>query len=64
MIDLHTHILPGMDDGAESLEDAIAMAEVAYADGVRVMAATPHNFGHTHPGLRQRIFDLTAEARP
>jgi len=42
VIDLHTHILPGLDDGARSLEESVAMARSAVADGVRVIAATPH----------------------
>ncbi|HWQ12819.1 MAG TPA: CpsB/CapC family capsule biosynthesis tyrosine phosphatase, partial [Roseiflexaceae bacterium] len=43
MIDLHSHILFGLDDGARSLEDSLAMARIAAADGVRLMAATPHS---------------------
>lgn len=42
MIDLHTHILPGVDDGAESLEDALAMARMAQNDGIAAVVATPH----------------------
>ena len=42
MIDLHTHILPGIDDGARTLDDALAMARVMVAEGVTVVAATPH----------------------
>ena len=42
MIDLHTHVLPGLDDGARSLEDSLAMARAAAEDGVRILAATPH----------------------
>jgi protein-tyrosine phosphatase len=42
VIDLHTHILPGLDDGARNLEQSVAMARSAVADGVRVLAATPH----------------------
>ena len=42
MIDLHTHILPGVDDGVESEDEAVEFARVAVSDGVRVMAATPH----------------------
>jgi len=42
VIDLHTHILPGIDDGAQTLEDAVAMARVFVAEGVTVVAATPH----------------------
>ena len=45
MIDLHTHILPGLDDGAQSMEEALAMARVALADGVTCLVATPHDTG-------------------
>lgn len=42
MIDLHSHILPGLDDGARTLEDALDMARAAIADGIEAVAATPH----------------------
>lgn len=42
MIDLHCHILPEVDDGAESLEIALAMAEIAQASGIETVVATPH----------------------
>ena len=34
VIDLHSHILPGLDDGAPELEDSVAMAREAVADGI------------------------------
>ncbi|HZF08069.1 MAG TPA: CpsB/CapC family capsule biosynthesis tyrosine phosphatase [Thermoanaerobaculia bacterium] len=42
MIDLHCHILPGIDDGARSLADAVAMCRAAAAAGCEAMVATPH----------------------
>jgi protein-tyrosine phosphatase len=42
MIDLHSHILPGVDDGAKSLDVSIEMARMAVDDGIEVMACTPH----------------------
>ncbi len=42
MIDLHCHILPGIDDGASELSDAIAMARQAADDGIEAICATPH----------------------
>ncbi|MBQ7871920.1 MAG: hypothetical protein IJ357_07245 [Oscillospiraceae bacterium] len=42
MIDLHCHILPGVDDGAESAAAACRMAERALNSGVRTVVATPH----------------------
>ena len=42
MTDLHTHILPGMDDGPKSLPDAIALLERAAIQGVDCIALTSH----------------------
>lgn len=42
MIDIHSHILPGMDDGSSSLEESLAMAKESARQGVRLLAATPH----------------------
>ncbi|SHH02668.1 protein-tyrosine phosphatase [Kaistia soli DSM 19436] len=42
MIDLHCHLLPGIDDGATDLEVSIAMARAAVADGITMTACTPH----------------------
>jgi len=42
MIDLHCHVLPGVDDGARSLEEAAAMCRLAARDGCEAMVATPH----------------------
>ena len=42
MIDLHSHILPGLDDGAEVLEESIEMCRISFRDGIRTIVATPH----------------------
>lgn len=42
MIDLHSHILPGLDDGSRTVEDARELARRAAEDGVTAIAATPH----------------------
>jgi protein-tyrosine phosphatase len=42
LIDLHTHVLPGLDDGPPTLEAALAMAAAAVAAGCTAVAATPH----------------------
>lgn len=47
MIDLHCHLLPGVDDGPEVLEEALEMARTAVADGTVQLACTPH----IYPGL-------------
>jgi protein-tyrosine phosphatase len=47
VIDLHCHILPGIDDGAADLADSLAMARLAAADGIDHICATPH-IRHDH----------------
>ncbi len=42
MIDIHNHILPGVDDGARDIEESLAMARIAEQDGIRHIIATPH----------------------
>jgi protein-tyrosine phosphatase len=42
LVDIHAHVLPGIDDGPDVLEDSIAMASAAAASGTAILAATPH----------------------
>lgn len=63
MVDLHSHILPGTDDGAATLEDAVEMCRLAADDGVDTMVATPHRFDGVHDNppvdvLRERLAEL------
>jgi protein-tyrosine phosphatase len=48
LFDLHSHILPGIDDGPPSLEEALAMARFYVADGVTCVVATPHCHRYVH----------------
>lgn len=62
MFDLHSHLLPGIDDGAPTLETSLAMAR-AYADqGVERVACTPHIlpglYHNSGPQIRQAVADL------
>ena len=49
LVDLHSHILPGMDDGAQSDAEALEMLRIAASDGIQVIAATPHVNRTTSP---------------
>lgn len=42
MIDLHCHMLPGIDDGARDMNDALAMAKLAVQGGTKIIVLTPH----------------------
>ena len=69
MIDLHSHIVPGVDDGACSLEDALEMARMSADSGVTILAATSHgDLSQGDPGAylrdyRKRLAMLRREIR-
>src|ERR1035441_9697926 len=49
MIDIHNHVLPFVDDGAQSVEAAIEMCRIAHRDGITHLVATPHaNFKYNY----------------
>jgi protein-tyrosine phosphatase len=58
VIDLHSHILPGLDDGAPDLAASVTMARMAAADGVRTMVGTPH-VREDYPFAIDRIAEQT-----
>jgi protein-tyrosine phosphatase len=58
VIDLHCHILPGIDDGAPTLDIALAMARAAVNDGIKIVACTPH----IYPGLYENSQHIIAAA--
>lgn len=67
MIDLHSHVLPGLDDGAANLDEALAICEAAAADGIEVIAATPHVRRHdyaTSPTQMEEALSALLAARP
>jgi protein-tyrosine phosphatase len=63
VIDLHCHMLPGIDDGSPDLAMSLAMAEMAVADGITVTACTPHIlpgvYANTGAALAQAVEALT-----
>lgn len=61
MIDLHSHILPGVDDGAQTLEDSLEMAKKAISQGITHLMCTPHhNNGKYNNPADQIIRDVVA----
>lgn len=57
MIDIHCHILPGVDDGATDDADAVKMARIAAEDGIEKIVATPHIRDEQYP--QQAIIEKT-----
>ena len=63
MIDLHCHVLPGVDDGPATVQEAIQLARGASADGITTIVATPH-VDASHPEVRSaRVRGAVAELR-
>jgi protein-tyrosine phosphatase len=67
LIDIHSHILPGVDDGARTMEEAIAMLKMAVADGVTTQVLTPHihigRFNNTLATLAKQFFNFRSRLR-
>lgn len=69
MIDLHLHILPGVDDGSRDMDDSLAMADLAARSGVSTLVATPHSnqMGRFEnfcaPELTEAFDELKAEVK-
>ncbi len=67
MFDIHSHILPEVDDGARSWEIAVKMCEMAAADGVQHMVATPHandQFYYDRDFLQKHLQELRRRVGP
>jgi len=63
MIDLHCHMLPGIDDGAPDRSVAVAMARCAAADGITHVACTPHIYPGLYENTREGILEAIAAFR-
>ena len=61
-VDIHCHLVPAIDDGAKSLEESLAMAEIAVSDGIQTIIVTPHQNGsYAHnrgDAIRSRVCEL------
>jgi protein-tyrosine phosphatase len=62
MVDLHAHLLPGVDDGAATLEEMIRMCRLAMADGITAAIATPHQLHELWPNADRVDLEARFEA--
>ena len=61
MIDIHSHILFGVDDGAQTVEDSIAMARQAVEQGITAVFATPHHRNGKYTNEKNSILPKVEE---
>ena len=66
MIDLHSHVLPGIDDGVRTIEASLELLQAAAEDGIERIAATPHvreDYPTTPREMEQRLAEVCGAAR-
>jgi protein-tyrosine phosphatase len=61
MIDIHCHILPGIDDGAQNLTESLEMAKVAVSEGIKTIIATPHHKNNRYENPKDSIMKRVIE---
>ncbi|KRE47878.1 tyrosine-protein phosphatase [Paenibacillus sp. Soil522] len=59
MIDIHTHILPGLDDGAACTDDTLIMARAAVSEGITTIIATPHHANGAYTNTADKVAEHT-----
>ena len=62
MIDIHTHILPGLDDGASDWDETLKMARAAAAEGITTIIATPHHANGRYDNPAAEVRELVSRA--
>jgi tyrosine-protein phosphatase YwqE len=58
LVDVHSHLLPGIDDGAKSMDDSLAMIRMLIDMGYQKLIITPHVMAHRYPNSSQHILQL------
>lgn len=61
--DIHTHILPGVDDGARNMEESMEMLNTAYQDGARRIFLTPHYIPGRNDYKKENLIELAGDLR-
>lgn len=61
MIDIHCHILPGIDDGAGDFTESLLMAQKAQEEGIKKIIATPHHQNGKYNNFKEEIIQKTNE---
>ena len=59
LVDLHSHILPGVDDGSPDLETSLELARESVADGVTHMLLTPHHMDSNYVNHKRDVIEKT-----
>jgi len=63
IVDLHTHILPGLDDGVKKWEEAVEICRVAIEMGIKTIGVTPHFFPGRYEPKKEKVLQKTCELK-
>ena len=63
IIDIHCHVLPGLDDGSRSMEETVNMLRIAEDEGITEMICTPHYKNGHHNASKKTILERLAEVK-
>ena len=61
LVDVHCHLLPGIDDGAQTIEDSLAMARLAVAEGITHILCTPHHNNGTYLNPKGQVIEAVSK---
>ncbi len=61
IIDFHSHLLPGLDDGALDWEESLQLARMAVTEGITLVALTPHYLERSYATPRERVLEMAEE---
>lgn len=61
MIDIHSHLVPGVDDGSQSINESLELLNLAIGQGVTHMILTPHNDAFNYFDVKKKYFALNSE---
>ncbi|MGX7075320.1 tyrosine-protein phosphatase [Globicatella sanguinis] len=61
LVDIHSHLLPGVDDGAKDIENSIELAQVAVSEGVEHLILTPHHYNNQYVNHKYDVIKATEE---
>lgn len=61
MIDIHSHVLPYVDDGPQTIEAAVEMAQAAIHEGITTIIATPHHKNGSYENPKQKVLECISD---
>lgn len=62
-VDLHSHILPGVDDGSKDMQETLRMLKIAYDEGIRTIIATPHYVAGANNAPSEQLIRVCAQVQ-